>query len=203
MREIALFCEDSFHEQYGTALVTRLSRDVGVSIRIRIYSSRGGLPRMQSEFNEFLRDLGKGAAGLPDMIVLMADANCKGYTTRHQELAEVAARYPEMANRVVYGIPDPHIERWMLIDAQAFRTVIGRGCTLPAIKCAKDYYKELLIEEIAKADIESSLGGQEYAEDVVNVLDFGRASSEATFRHFLQALRGQFQQWKMTETAAI
>ena len=97
---------------------------------------------------------------------------------------------------VSYAIPDPHIERWMLADPRAFQTVFGRGCTTPAVKCAKDEYKRLLRKEIRDSGIEAPLGGEEFAEDIVGAMDLGQVETrEDSLGRFLQNLKGLFHTW--------
>jgi len=97
---------------------------------------------------------------------------------------------------VTYCIPDPHIERWMLADSNSFQQVFGRGCTLPAIKCAKDEYKRLLRKEIRDSGIDALLGGEEYAEDIVDHMDLSRMEiQEPSLGHFLKALKAMFNRW--------
>lgn len=98
---------------------------------------------------------------------------------------------------VSYAIPDPHIERWMLVDEAAFRTVFGRGCTLPGLKCAKDEYKRLLLKEIRDSGIEPILGGEEFAEDIVKAMNLGKAEiREPSLGLFLKSLKALFNQWR-------
>jgi hypothetical protein len=105
--------------------------------------------------------------------------------------------YPQFQQLVSYAIPDPHIERWMLVDPRAFQTVFGRGCTLPAIKCAKDEYKKLLRREIRESGIEAPLGGEEYAEDIVMAMNLGQVEGrEPSLGLFLRILKGHFNAWK-------
>ncbi|MBX9604181.1 MAG: hypothetical protein K2X35_24470 [Bryobacteraceae bacterium] len=92
-------------------------------------------------------------------------------------------------------IPDPHIERWMLVDPVAFQRLFRRGCTLPAIKCDKNAYKNLLEDEIRASGITPLLGGMEYVEDIIKLLDFHRAEREPTFRLALREIRATLKQW--------
>ena len=73
------------------------------------------------------------------------DANCQGYLKRRQEL-EPAVEY--CGCKVVYAIPDPHIERWLLLDSAAFKAVLGRGCDAPKQKCERKRYKRLLLDAV-------------------------------------------------------
>ena len=197
MREITLFCEDSFHEIFIGAILRRLDLEYGIGARPRTLSSRGGLPQMHYEFKEFLRDLEKQRHPLPDAIVVVLDANCLGYNDRKKLMDHQLEPYPQFQQLVSYAIPDPHIERWMLVDPTAFKAVFGRGCTLPAVKCAKDEYKNLLRREIRASGIEAPLGGEEYAADVVEKMNLSQAEvHEPSLGLFLKSLKGRFNEWK-------
>lgn len=197
MPEISVFCEDSFHENFVGAMLRRFESEYRVGSSFRILSARGGLPKMAGEFGEFLRDLDKGRLPRPDSVLVVVDANCLGYNERKQVMDRALEPYPQFQQIVDYAIPDPHIERWMLVDETAFRTVFGRGCTLPALKCAKDEYKRLLLKEVQASGVEPILGGQEYAEDIVNAMDLGHAETrEPSLRLFLRSLRALFNQWR-------
>lgn len=196
MPEVTLFCEDSFHEKVVGAILARFEREYGVQVLPNFFSARGGLPRMHGEFKDFLRDLSRGRQSPPDALIVVADANCLGYNDRKQNIQGVLEQYPALQNLVSYCIPDPHIERWMLADSSSFQQVFGRGCTLPAIKCAKDEYKKLLRKEIRESGIDSLLGGEEFAEDIVRHMDLGRMEvQEASLGHFLKALKALFNRW--------
>ena len=85
----------------------------------------------------------------------------------------------------------------MLVDPKAFQSVFGRGCTLPAIKCAKNEYKRLLRSEIRQSGIEAPLGGEEFAEDLVKAMNLRHAEQrEASLGMFLKYLKGQFNSWR-------
>ena len=139
MPDISLFGEDAGHEAVLKALLARLSKDYNVRARVRTLSATGGITRVHHELSVYLKDIDRGKISVPDMIVLATDSNCKGYNDRRQEMQRVVEPYPALVNIVVYAIPDPHIERWLLTDATAFRSVLGRGCNLPQHKCQKDY----------------------------------------------------------------
>lgn len=197
MPEITLFCEDSFHEKFIGALLRRFGNEYGVSVTSRFLSAQGGLPRMHYEFKCFLRDLSRQRQQLPDSIIVVVDANCQGHKGRKDVMDSVLAPYLQFQQLVSYAIPDPHIERWMLVDPKAFQTVFGRGCTLPAIKCAKDEYKKLLRREIRESGIEAPLGGEEYAEDIVMAMNLGQVEGrEPSLGLFLRILKAHFNVWK-------
>lgn len=196
MREVVLFCEDPFHEEFVDAVLQRLASDQQVPVKVRTLSGEGGFPRMRNSLKTFLRDLSQSRVPLPDAAVIVLDANCAGYQERLKSVRSLAEKHEALQNLLVYAIPDPHIERWMLLDPAAFAAVFGRGCTLPAAKCDKDEYKRLLRKEIRESGRQTLLGGREYARLVVAKLDFARAAKEPSFGHFVRSLTGRLQQWK-------
>jgi hypothetical protein len=196
MPSLVLFGEDTFHEDFVSVLVRRLSEEYGIQVSIRPYSVRGGITRMHHELGEFLRDLANDDEVLPDAIIAATDANCVGYVERKGVLERVLRNIPQFEYLMVYAIPDPHIERWMMIDGNAFRAVFGRGCNLPAPKCERGFYKNLLSNEIARSGIRAPLGGREYVNDIVQQMDLPRAgANEASFGHLLTDLRALFNRW--------
>lgn len=191
MREIALFVEDSGHQAVIGALLRRLGRDCALELKLDWRNTRRGHGRVVLEYERFLQDLKRQGAPFPDLIVVATDANCKGLNERTKEL-DLASPAP-----VVLAIPDPHIERWLLIDGAAFREVFGRGCGAPDQKCSRDRYKQRLINEIRNAGVIPSLGGIEFAQDIVDAMDIERAArSDASFKRFIEDIIRTFQSWK-------
>jgi hypothetical protein len=198
MPEVTLFCEDSFHEKFIGAMLDRFGHEYGLRVISRFLSSRGGLPQMHYEFRDFLRDLSKEQQRLPDSVIVVVDANCQGHNGRKGLMDGVLALYPQFQQLVSYAIPDPHIERWMLVDPGAFQAVFGRGCTLPAIKCKKDEYKRLLRDEIRLSGVEAPLGGEEFAEDIVKEMNLSQVEiREPSLGLFLKSLKAKFNTWRL------
>lgn len=197
MRKVALFGEDAFHEAFLTPLLKRLGQEYNIPVEVHSISVRRGLTKAHYEFKEFLGDLQRDRLYLPDMILVAVDANCKGYADRRRLFEKLLTKYPQFEYLMVYAIPEPHIERWMLVDQNAFRAVLGRGCTLPAVKCRRQHYKELLNREIVDSGVKPRLGGREYAEDIVNVLDLAHVEiTEPSFGRLIGNLRDFFNRWR-------
>lgn len=193
MRRILIFVEDYAHEEFVTALLHRLAHENGIQIAIVERSVRGGHGQVLGELRTFLRDLDRGREALPDLLVVATDANCKGYVERKKEVDEVIEDYIDFT---ICAIPNPHIERWLLIDSSAFKAVVGRGCAAPDQKCDRDRYKQLLMQAMQEAGIIPPLGGVEYTEDIVNALDFTRAAqADSSFERFLKDLVNKFKAW--------
>lgn len=196
MRKIHLFCEDAGHEFFLKALLHRFGHEHGVPIQIKVLQARGGHGRMSTELKTYVDDLQTGRTGLslPDLIVVGHDANCRGFTTIRDEVLRVTEPYQSF---VVCAIPDPHIERWLLVDSAAFKEVLGQGCTAPGQKCEKDRYKHLLIEAVLEAGETPILGGLEYADDIVNAMDLDRMLiADDSLGRLLQDLRRTFKSWE-------
>lgn len=186
MRSIALFVEDIAHEQVIGALVRRVARERNVPVRLDWRNARHGHGKVVVELRDYLRDLRRQSSLTPDMIIVGTDANCRGLNDRINDLSIPDSPPAPM----VLAIPDPHIERWLLLDGAAFKAVFGRGCDAPDQKCNRDRYKMRLIEEITAAGITPSFSGIEYAEDIVEQMDIDRAARiDASFGRFLDNLR--------------
>jgi Domain of unknown function (DUF4276) len=185
MPEVALFVEDFAHQQIIGALVNRIARDRGIVVRLDWRNARHGHGAVAHELSDYLRDLRRQGGSSPDLIIVATDANCQGLNERIRELQD-----PETPAPMVLAVPDPHVERWLLLDGAAFRAVFGRGCDAPDLKCSRDRYKQLLIEAIHTAGVTPSLGGIEFAEDIVRHMDFDRAAqADRSFQRFVEDLR--------------
>lgn len=196
MREIALFVEDSAHQRIIGVLVQRLAHVHGIPVRMNWRNSEGGHGRVIQTFRAYLRDLVRRNSPLPDLIVVATDANCSGINNRTREINVTASSVEVPLPPIVLAIPDPHIERWLLLDGAAFNRVLGRGCSAPDQKCSRDVYKQRLTYAVLEAGIEPVLGGIEFAEDIAQEMDIERAKRvDDSLRLFLDRLAAQFRLW--------
>lgn len=187
MPEVVLFVEDYAHQQIIGALVNRLAQERGIHVRLDWRNARRGHGAVARELGDFIRDLKQQGGKLPDLIIVATDSNCKGLNERIRELRE-----PEAPAPMILAVPDPHVERWLLLDGAAFRAVFGRGCDAPDQKCSRDRYKQLLIDAIYAAGVTPSLGGIEFAEDIVREMDLDRAAqADRSFQRFIENLRNE------------
>ncbi len=194
MRRILLFAEDYGHEKVIVSLVERLSHEANVEISIIPRNVRGGHGKVVSEFRGFLDDLNREKEAWPDLLIVVTDSNCMGYEKRKREIDEKNRFHKDFT---IYAIPDPHIERWLLLDSAAFKKVMGRGCRAPDQKCIRDRYKELLRGAMREAGVAPPLGGLEYAHDIVYAMDFGRiANVDCSFKKFYDDITLKFKEWR-------
>ncbi|MBD3240977.1 MAG: hypothetical protein GF331_10365 [Chitinivibrionales bacterium] len=172
---VDLFVEDTGHEEFVKAVVQRVARELGIRVQVTVRSARGGHGRAVAEFALYQQVSAKGLMGsqCPDLVVVAIDCNCRGHNAMRKELTR--AIQPPFAAKTVLCCPDPHIERWYLADAQAVKEVIGCPSRLPKKKCERAFYKNLLAETVISAGNPPSLGGLEFAAEIVASMDIYRA----------------------------
>lgn len=170
MLEIALFVEDAAHQKFLDALLDRVAAEYGVDISKKWGNVRRGHGAVIHELNQYLRDLRRSRSGMPHLVIAATDANCKGFNVRHRDIMEVFEKNMLSVDAIA-AIPDPHIERWLLIDSSAFRAVFGRGCDAPDRKCEKGRYKKQLIDAIRNTGRVPSFGGIEFSDEIVLNMD--------------------------------
>ena len=191
---LAYFLEDVGQEAFLIALTERIAEGVGLTtdkLRHDPRSTIGGKGMAVSELRRFLRDVRRERERPFDVLIVAIDGNCQGYAEKRDEILRVVKQtgYP---GRVVCAIPNPHIERWYLVDAQCLRRVIEAETQpeTPVYKCERGRYKHALREAFRQAGIVAPLGGAEYGPEIAAALDLyivGKA--DAGFKHFVDELR--------------
>ncbi len=198
-KRIGLFVEDYGHETVLKALIERYKQEYALDeeVEVQARNVRGGHGRMINELRQYLRDASHDpATGTLNVLIIARDANCKGTQERKRELEAEFQKYA-LPVQPVYAIPDPHIERWLLLDSQAFKQVLGKGCQAPDKKCERGRYKRLLSEAVRAAGLSPIFMGMEYAESIIKVMDLQRMDSlEPSLGQLLQDMHTLFNQWK-------
>jgi hypothetical protein len=192
--KIGLFVEDEAHKRFIHRLLARIIEEhSSLEIDIIERSSSGGHGKVVSEFGTYLRDLHGESDAYFDAVIVGTDANCIGFAERRKRLEKEAKRFPGIS--VAYAIPDPHIERWFLLDSAAFKKALGVGCRAPDQKCSRDRYKNELRQAVSQRGPFAPLGGIEYAEDIVEHLDMKTASKDKSFGQFVKDVRRLLKSW--------
>ncbi|OHE81886.1 MAG: hypothetical protein A2107_09640 [Verrucomicrobia bacterium GWF2_62_7] len=176
---VAFFLEDSAQEAIIPPLFQRLAAEAGFAsdyFDLQVLSARGG--GSLKAFRQFLKDARKRGHIDADLLIVGSDANCKGFTARRDFVVKAAAKSP--FHETVTAVPDPHVERWYLLDLPALSNAAGVKLTgtLPAYKCDKNRYKTLLRQVFAGSDVTPPLGGIEYGPDVAKTMDLYQASKQ-------------------------
>jgi hypothetical protein len=186
---VACFVEDLATENYVGALIERLASEESTSVSVRFLSDRGG-GIVKPHFRAYQSAQEKGflPGGRPDLLVLVADCDCRPRGTCRAELDALIDR-AVFADHVI-GAPDSHVEAWYLADADSFFTVVGAAAPPPPKKCTKDAHKKRLEDAVKAGGHPLTHGGAEFGPDLVTAMDLHRAAaSEPDLGSFIQDLR--------------
>ena len=198
MHEIMLFCEDYAHEAVLTPLIQRLASAASIDVRIVPRSVRGGYGKALAELTGLCKEIERSPQRAPHGLVVATDANCVGLNERQRLVAEHVP-IPRRAS-LAMAIADPHIERWLLLDSHAFKSVLGTGCPAPDAKCERGRYKRLLREAVRTSGVIPLIGGVEYAEDIVRAMDIDRIRlADTSFGKAVDAITDLFRRMKNAE----
>ena len=197
MRNISLFVEDVVYADFLVALVQRVANAYNIEINIKVSSVRGGHENVIPELKQYQQDLQHNAEDLPDLIIVGTDSNSKGFLQREKEIHQAIS---SLTDRVISMIPKPYIERWLLLDSEAFKKVFGGDCSVPNRKRDRNRYKRLLLQAIHDAGAIPLLGGIERTAELVNAMNLQyMEQSDRSFRRFFRALQQRFEIWQQTE----
>lgn len=195
---ILYFLEDRAQEGFIKALVERVAGEQSIAAGSLIHdirSARGG-SRIIQEFRDFIKDTKTVGASDIDFLVVAVDGDCKGYRERIKQLEKHIKQDHPFREKVVYAVPDPHIERWYLIDQRALKAgmELDKTPSLPGYKCKRAYYKQVLNQALKESNVSSLLGGAEYAERIVDNIEKleSLAQQNAGFGVFIEDLRHMF-----------
>lgn len=190
---IHIWCEDRGHESVVGALVLRVAHEIGARISIETKNGEGGAARAVTEFKGWQRAVAKGIlGGVPDILILVVDANSVGHNVRRAELQNAVDR--SLFPHVAIGCPDPHIEAWLLVDAAAFRSVTGIAPLARQPRAGEDH-KALFHASVAESRTPLLTGPMELAPDIIAAMDLDKAALEdRSLGRFLSDLRAAFHQ---------
>ena len=187
---IDLFVEDRAHEEFLRPLLRRIVVDEGFEPSLQFRNVRGGAARAMQQFRAYQQLLEGGllSGRHPDLLVVAMDGNCTTFPVKRDEIKRETKE--SVRHMLVSACPNPHIERWFLADPDSFYQVVGYRPDVVAEKCERNYYKEALRTAIQQGGHVPTLGGVEFASDLVARMDLYRAGkTDASFKAFLDDLR--------------
>ncbi len=179
-QRVVFFLEDSAQEAIIPPLFKRLAREEGFAqnqLDIDILASRGGVSL--KAFGQFLKDARRKRSPLQaDLLIVGLDANCKGFMERRESVLKAATK--SSYQEIITAIPDPHIERWYLLDTKAFTLAVGSRMAVepPDYKCEKNHYKTLLRQAFIDNNISPPLGGIEYGPAIAENMNLYAAAKQ-------------------------
>ena len=186
---IETFCEDSGHETFTRALIDRLAREEGISVRTTFRVSRGGAGKVLAELRAHQRLLARGRGSAADLLLVVVDANCVGWAKKRADVEEILTA--EGSVTAAIGCPDPHVERWLLADADAFQNVVGGRPPADPGKCERDLYKQLLADGFAQHNFMTITGPMEAATDIVPQMKLAAiGAAYRSLEDFVSTVRG-------------
>lgn len=176
---ILFFLEDHAQEAFIPPLTERLIKKEGKNINdynLQVLHSRGG--GSIRAYKDFIKQTKKRKHLVADLLIVGSDGNCNGFRKRKQQLQDAAEDVPYPL--VIIAVPDPHIERWYLLDQQALSNAAGVQVQTvpPTAKCDKNHYKNLLKEIFYKQNLFPPLGGAEYGPLVATKMDLYAAGTK-------------------------
>ena len=190
---IVFFLEDVAQEALIPPLVERLIATEGKNwddYSLRVLSSRGG--GSIHAYKDFLKQARRRTSLSADVLIVGSDGNCNGFAKRRSQLMKATTKVPYPV--VITAIPDPHIERWYLLDSQALADAasVPVQAIPPNAKCDKGHYKKLLRDVFARQNLFPPLGGAEYGPLVAKTMDLYAAG---TLDHALRDFVDQVRSW--------
>ena len=194
---VDLFVEDRAHESFLEPLLMRIAReqDQDIKMEIRVRSARGGHGRAIAGFKLYQRIVTKSllSSESADIVVVAIDGNCSTFAAARRHIQE--ATDPMLIDRLVIACPDPHIERWYVADPDSFETIVGHRPRVGDKKCARGHYKQILTTAIRLAGYPDTLGGVQFAPELVEDMDLYQAGrNDSSLKAFLDDLRAMLRQ---------
>ena len=193
---VIFYLGDAAQEAFIPALTERLIREEKGSTAdysLRVLSASGG--GSIRAYKDFIKKAKRHKNLSADLLIVGFDANCNGFAKRRKQLLEAAKDMPYP--HVITAIPDPHIERWYLLDSQALANVAGvplQAVPLTA-KCDKNHYKNLLRTTFANQNVFPPLGGVEYGSLVARKMDlYASGTIDHALRDFIDSARSWLRQ---------
>lgn len=191
---IELFAEDRAMQDILSALVLRIAREAGLTVRIAARCAGGGHSRALDELRAFQLAVREGQPGISrGVLVVGRDANCVGHQAALRSVQERLD--PAMFLGTAIACPDPHIERWLMADPETFCQVVGVDPRPGRRKCERSAYKALLAQAIIRGGHPPTLNGIEFASELVGAMNLYRAGkNEPSLGHFIEQLKAVFGQ---------
>jgi hypothetical protein len=185
---VDLFVEDRAHEGFIKAMIRRLADEEHKAVSVQVRSARGGHGRALEELSLYQRAVKLGGMTMPELLVVAIDTNCSRPGVARKAVEQRIEQ--DLKDRTVVACPDPHIERWYLADPDSFVTVVGFRPKPGKRKCDRDRYKAMLSRAVINAGHPATLGGIEFASELVQAMELFRAGkAEGTLKAFLQDAR--------------
>ena len=190
---IGYFLEDIAQESFLKALVDKVAKGINVasSLTHAVWNAAGGRGQALDQLRRFVRDVQDGRLRPFHILVIAIDGNCCTYQDRKNEIDRIVlgSKYSGM---YVLALPNPHIERWYLLDPSAFREAIGAKSDpiVPGYKCERGLYKHALRAGFQSHGAPPPFIGTEYAPEIVARMNlYNAGKQDSSLKHFVDGLK--------------
>lgn len=190
---VSLFGEDNGHELAGRAVLRHIERELGIRCFVRVASSTGGYGRALTELAGFVRHIRTLRDPLPDVLVVLIDANSEGWGPRLRNVREILSGCV-VPHRAI-GVPVPHVERWCFADPVAFERVVGSIPYDVVHSNVTADWKLLLRQAVVESGRAVISSPMEFAPDIFAEMDLRRAGQrDESLGKFVDELRASCRQ---------
>lgn len=189
--QIAISVEDNAQEQFIKGIIKRILGENNLSeddYEITALCNRGG--KSLQALKAFIHEGKRVSYRTKDILIIGSDANCMGFNERKKQIDKITSDSPY--KNIITAIPNPHIERWYIMDPHALKEAVDPGISvnLPSYKCEKGFYKKLLKNAFHAVGIYPPLGGGEYGEEIAMHIDIYECGKlDRGFKEFIDQLR--------------
>ena len=185
---VGLFVEDEGHRGFLRGVTLRVAAGLGVECRLIERNSAGGRGSVLASLKSYVADVSNGRDEYIDILIVAVDSDCDAAEVRRV----VGRAVNGFAGKVVLAIPEPHIERWFLLDTRAPAAVLGenRAANVPIEKCEPDRFKNALRQAFRDVGVDPPAGGVLFGEEIARAMDLNLAERADDFRRFVSDLRG-------------
>lgn len=193
-KNIVLAVEDRAHETVVLSLVNRIVIDCGKSPSDWAATVLPSGPGSQSLIaaRDYAKRCQRQIGHAVDLFIVASDSNCVGFVEKKGQINQLVSDYP---GRIAMALPDPHVERWLLLDPKAFKEGVGlsKGIPTPAYKCDQDHYKKIISQALRNDGIVPQLAGREFAPEIIRKMDLNIARKHTDFDEFYTSVRAVIQ----------
>ncbi len=174
------YLEDRAHWSLISSLVKRITEELGIERKV-VEDVRSPNPArlrernaIKERFRDLVGDIRKGLIRF-DIFIVVVDGNREGVQKRRDDFTRILRGKTggeEALSKLVFAIPDPHIEKWYMMDRDAFRTATGADAPAQHLisNALKLDYKLMLKKAFIDSGIHAIGGGVEYAEDIITAI---------------------------------
>lgn len=187
------FLEDRFHENFIRPLVVRISTENTLPQKFcshKIEYARGG--GSVGAFTKYIKEWKRGEKEPYGISVIAIDADKPGIRERIKLISDIIKNRSYLWP-VVTAVPDPCIEKWLLLDPAVWSSVVGRPVNITLRANANcDEYKNKISGILNLLPTPAYFDAWQFGPELVRAINVRRAKlTNRDFKRFVDDLRNQ------------